>query len=676
MRRGKRSAEDRAGERLLERWQRRPEYGDPIGCIATTYTFDAAHFEEHCLARFVGMESDPAEDARSYLIEREERLSQVFAGVLVDQAHVSAKRSLRWNLLPVRVEQGGCLHAKVTLLAWQHRVRVIVASANLSVPAYRSNLENAAIFDFTPEGESPRSILTDVIALLDDIRSRAPGHGQGEGPQVALDRFLRGVTELTSSWKSPAHLRGEPSAALVVIGPGRQPLFTQLANQWSWGPAEDAWVVSPFFDEGDGALVTLAGLETLLKQRGERTVHLITSGVRLPDDTVQLDLPACLRPAGRERVERRFYLVRSESSDGHRSLHAKSLWLQREDRALFCVGSSNFTRAGTGQREHGPVNIEANVVYVLPESRDDFGKVCAQAYPDYDELDLDEEEVQFVAAGQVSADPEGHAPLPAQFGSALYRIRDGLGELELELLSPPPPDVSIASEHGPIALPEGEATYPRRVSSPWHELRPPSHLVVRWTGSSGELSAIWPVNVADTNMLPPPEELRALTLDELVEVLMSARPVHDAVGRILKRREERGAGAALEVDPHRKVDTRHFLLKRMRRMAAAFEELRARLERPMYTRDALAWRLRGPLGPLVLARRMVEEEPTSAAFQLAELALSLRGLRLQPHGELSLDEMQAAVAEVLAELQAMATAHPAPPNLAVYVARTFAEGSS
>jgi len=124
------------------------------------------------------------------------------------------------------------------------------------------------------------------------------------------------------------------------------------------------------------------------------------------------------------------------------------------------------------------------------------------------------------------------------------------------------------------------------------------------------------------------------------------------------------------------VDTRHFLLKRMRRMAAAFEELRARLERPMYTRDALAWRLRGPLGPLVLARRMVEEEPTSAAFQLAELALSLRGLRLQPHGELSLDEMQAAVAEVLAELQAMATAHPAPPNLAVYVARTFAEGSS
>ena len=66
-----------------------------IGCVATTYTFDPAHFEEHCLARFVGLQSDPAEDARSYLIEREEQLSQIFAGGLIDQAHVSATRSLR-----------------------------------------------------------------------------------------------------------------------------------------------------------------------------------------------------------------------------------------------------------------------------------------------------------------------------------------------------------------------------------------------------------------------------------------------------------------------------------------------------------------------------------------------------------------------------------------------------
>jgi len=35
MKKGKLSAEERARGRLLENWQHRPEYGDPIGCIAS-----------------------------------------------------------------------------------------------------------------------------------------------------------------------------------------------------------------------------------------------------------------------------------------------------------------------------------------------------------------------------------------------------------------------------------------------------------------------------------------------------------------------------------------------------------------------------------------------------------------------------------------------------------------
>ena len=48
------------------------------------------------------IESDPAEDARQYLLEREEKLSQTFACVLVDQANVPTQRSLRWHVLPAR----------------------------------------------------------------------------------------------------------------------------------------------------------------------------------------------------------------------------------------------------------------------------------------------------------------------------------------------------------------------------------------------------------------------------------------------------------------------------------------------------------------------------------------------------------------------------------------------
>jgi hypothetical protein len=183
---------------------------------------------------------------------------------------------------------------------------------------------------------------------------------------------------------------------------------------------------------------------------------------------------------------------------------------------------------------------------------------------------------------------------------------------------------------------------------------------------------VWPVNAADAGALPPPEELRELTLDELVEVLMSARPAHEVIGRIIARRES-GRGGAVEIDPHRKVDTRHFLLRRMRRISAAFEELRTRLQRPLYTRDALWWRLRGPLGPLALGQRIATEEPASAAFQLAELALTFRDLRLEPRGELSPEEAASAVKAIIGELHQLALSRPAPANLAAYVESTFAQ---
>src|SRR5262249_11154796 len=150
---------------------------------------------------------------------------------------------------------------------------------------------------------------------------------------------------------------------------------------------------------------------------------------------VQLDLPDCLRSAA-GRAERCFYLVETESDDGLRPLHAKSLWIERENRALFSVGSSNFTRAGTGHRDHGPINIEANVAYLLPDIADDFGRVCASAYPPYDKIVLDGN-VRFVVATESSDDSEAQMALPAAFGAALFRIRGGKSELDLELVDAP-----------------------------------------------------------------------------------------------------------------------------------------------------------------------------------------------------------------------------------------------
>lgn len=118
--------------KILDAWVPPKNAGSPIGCVATSFTFSPVFFEEECIGRFLGLETDPTEDGPLYLIEREEKLSQVMCvTALVDQHHCRGARSLRWDLLSARLPKG-ILHAKISLLCWSEYVRVIVASANLT----------------------------------------------------------------------------------------------------------------------------------------------------------------------------------------------------------------------------------------------------------------------------------------------------------------------------------------------------------------------------------------------------------------------------------------------------------------------------------------------------------------------------------------------------------------
>jgi hypothetical protein len=134
-----------------------------------------------------------------------------------------------------------------------------------------------------------------------------------------------------------------------------------------------------------------------------------------------------------------------------------------------------------------------------------------------------------------------------------------------------------------------------------------------------------PVNVLNPGALPPPEALRNLTLDELIEILGSTRPLPAAVAEVLARRLKRKS-ATPELDPLRRFDSQAFLLRRTKRVARALDSLRERLERAALTEDAFGWRLRGVVGPMALAAAFVSDAklPGEARFCLAELALSLR----------------------------------------------------
>src|SRR5438132_13437763 len=98
----RRHATEESRGKALDLWQPPDGAGDPLICLATTFTFDASFFETDCLGRFLQMDTHPQEsEAVGYLIEREEKLAAARVCVLLDRRHAQARESLRWDILPI-----------------------------------------------------------------------------------------------------------------------------------------------------------------------------------------------------------------------------------------------------------------------------------------------------------------------------------------------------------------------------------------------------------------------------------------------------------------------------------------------------------------------------------------------------------------------------------------------
>ncbi|MEW6743634.1 MAG: phospholipase D family protein [Planctomycetota bacterium] len=681
----RRSHADKVRERLLRFWEREESYGDPLGCVCTTYTFDAPFFEEECLSLFVGMQTDPREDGRVYIVEREEKLSQIFACVLVDRSQVAKERSLRWNLVPVAVPREAILHAKVSLLVWQERIRVLVGSANLTEAGYRLNYENMGVLDFTPDGETPLELLRQVVGFLRKVCGFTPGAESRDkvGPIGELDRFLDRVQSQIRGWRDVEWGRGEPSAALIPILPGAPSLFEQVAHDlWRGTGPSEVEIVSPFFDPGSQSLVPVDALASCMAVNGVRTVRFHVAGHTLPDRTIELQAPEELREPRRARWEHGFYLVAARDENGDaRPLHAKHYWFAREGRALCIIGSSNFTAAGTGCAKDGRVNIEANLAYVIPASAAAFFSQCGQSAVPSTPVDLETAKVTFTAKGDRTPEGSKYVPLPSAFGLALFRPEGETGVLLLTIGQDAPSRFSVSVEDASFTFDDAgwaNAGRPATTEMVWPEKRPPSYLVVDWSATDGRTHvSLWPVNVTDSSRLPPPPELRDLPLEVLIEILSSARPLHEILRR-LNRQGGKGLPAVQPVvDPHKKVDTSGYLLRRVKRISTAIEGLRARLERPAHQLEALRWRLHGPVGPLALARELMSKEPEVAQFLLAEIALMMRSADWSASARnLGGETIKTETEPIIAELRRLASEQRAPPNLASYVTRVFREVAS
>jgi len=631
----KKKHESRAGYgKLLDAWEAPDEAGEPVGCVATSFTFSPAFFEEECLGRFLGLQTDAREDGPAYLIEREEKLSQLIcASALVDQHHAKGMRSLRWDLLSARPMRG-IMHAKVSLLLWTNRLRLIVASANLTEDGYRRNHEVFAALDYFSDSDAPLTVLDEILEFLRHATQLvATDAGTENRSLFRWTTYLDRVLSVSRDWGKSSLARGsdQPNVFAVLTGPDRPGVFESLMEKRAGSGVIDlAYVASPFFDPPEAENLPVKELWKTVKQRGPTAVEFHLTAEDVPNENaVLVHAPKTLltaQPTNRTQIHTS---IKRLSLEDTRPLHAKCIWLQSNDSVLYMIGSSNFTSRGLGIGS--TKNIEANLCFEANGTRQiEATKAMEAAWLPSTSIP-GESELRFIPRRNEDEESEfiGDPLLPAAFAEIAFS-RDASNQCWLRFTFCPGTPTNWR-----LFVEDEEHTYctdadwiaagqPAIWQRSWDRDRPPSGFRVSWEGSGGY--AWWPVNIDGSDALPPPSELRDLSLEALIEILTSAMPLHQVIAAWRKReaaKQSQGADAAL--DPHKRVDTSGFLLQRTRRVSAALNALRERLQRPVASEPVLLWRLRGPVGVHALADAIqrAARSPVERGFLLAELCLEL-----------------------------------------------------
>jgi hypothetical protein len=606
---------------MLELWRPPQAAGEPIGCLTTTYTFTPGLFDEQCLARFLEIESEPNREDLAFLIERESRLGGVYAGVLVDHTQAGVEHSLRWDVLPVRL-RAGKQHSKLSLLAWSRHLRIILASANLSEPGYRSNYEVAAAVDLTPT-DANADVLADAIAFLRRLVMLVPGAPQHPPEIGRAETFLNHVERQVRGWKQnrPGRTRQQLVFTLPETGtgnPARSSLEETIeACRRRGGSPREAWIASPFFDSDDHTSRVTASLCKFMARGGRRDLSFCVPAIRdNPEAVPRLAAPRALfltplAYQGNVIVE---MLPEVDGDKNRRPWHAKMLALRAEQYSALMIGSSNFTCAGMGVGQYR--NAEANLLTIVGIEK--YGRDAGQlesVWPEMEQV-ADPESAEWLGS-RPDKDEEEQAtasPLPAGFLSATYRA--GAERRIVLRLEPDQLPVSWRVQAcGPneqellSASDWQERGRPMVVELIWKAVQPPDRLLVRWA----EQEAFLPLNVEDSRDLPPPARLEHMSADDMLWILAATDP--SAAVRAWASRQQSSdlfeadldSATPVDLDPLRRYDLQVTFLHRIRRRARILAQVRSNLQRPVWGRQALEWRLRGLVGVEPLADRLVLE---------------------------------------------------------------------
>lgn len=636
---------------MLELWRPPNDAGEPVGCLSTTYTFTPALFDEQCLARFMEIESEPDREDLAFTLERESRLGGMYAGVMVDYRQAGVEHSLRWDVLPVRIHAGK-QHAKLSLLAWSHHVRLIVASANLSEAGYRTNFEVAGALDFSPD-QSDNALIDEAVDFLRELLNFVPGREEGLPEVERATKFLQSVANLTSGWGQPRQTRiVRQRLAFTLPRTSREPngysslaMAVECCRRRGLSPRE-LWVASPFFDQDESSSQVMAEACKLMARGTRRNAYLYVprdGGGEEDDHVPRLAAPRCLwtTPLDYNTSTEVWSLPTKDNDKNLRPWHAKMLGLRGDGYSALMIGSSNFTCAGMGIGHAR--NAEANIVTVVdrvPHARE-IGAI-EDAWPKGKLIENPEEAEWLGAKSEEDQDDASGVAVPAGFLSATYRAgKQRQITILLEPAKLPDAWVILACSTPPREILTNEGWLAkggkRLCEIPWEPPTPPAKLLVKWE----DKEAFIPINVEDGNALPPPAELGSMTLEQMLVILAASDP--SAAFRAWARTQGKSdlfdddldSAVPPDLDPLRAYDLQTTFLHRVRRRARVLAQLRANLEHPVASLSALEWRLRGLIGIEALALKVANDVATrpsvdEALLTLADLLVVVSEVQYQP----------------------------------------------
>ena len=655
-----------SGTRLLDYWSPPLGAGDPLACLATTFTFEADFFSQDCLSRFLSLSTVSSEGDRissvAALLEEEDRLSEAQVSVLVDRSSPAEKRNLRWDLLPIRAP-GGLLHAKVTVLLWERAARVILGSANLTSAGYRRQIEVALALDLDEGCRIPRAVTDALIAELRRAAAMAPGPTAGAKARAlaTLDLFAARVGTLDL----PQANTGDIRLAVAPARPGVSPL-DRLSDVWHGNQPLRAIVLSPFWDDAVPAPAIDAIRRRLTGRPASQRSTTLLVGV---DSVTGVQGPSALAAQPDTAV---LAFEAPDAGKELRRLHAKVLLFESDDWIAAMIGSSNATTAGYGlNRRHG--HHELNL-WIGCRAGSRIAKQLRSLAPAAGPLEIPSEEW----GQQLDEDEPALPALPLGFATCLVLVgTPSRLQLGFDPSAPLP-------EHWEVRTPAGhevltaqtwrDADSPHSVEVDLPDPVLPAYLDVQWQEGTGTLHATWTANVEDRAALPPPAELAELPVDVLLAALSSTRPLPVALEEELRRRERHGqrGNGAIELDPLHRFDSSGMLFQRARRLSLALWRLQQRLSRPATSLDVIAWRLNGAFGPAAIADGVAasaQDErslPGEAHFVLAELALTVSAVDWRQVGPgLSQERVGQLIADVLTHIEERRQGLPRAPDPAL-----------